>query len=70
MEEWITDKMPEKSGQYIVTEEVYSLENTNVLEKTKIAIAEYDLNRGSWKRARNLKVIAWMSFPEPYKSKM
>lgn len=47
MVEWITDKMPEKSGQYIVTEEVYSLENTNELEKTKIAIAEYDLNRGN-----------------------
>lgn len=68
--EWITDKTPEKSGKYIVTEEVYSLENTNILEKAKIAIAEYDLNSGRWKRARNLKVIAWMSFPEPYKSKI
>lgn len=68
---WIacSERLPKKSGKYLITQERYSLEDR--LCKRPIAIevdyVEFNATDNSWARARFFKVIAWQPLPAPYK---
>jgi len=69
-DQWIpcSERLPDKGGTYIVTQERYRLYDR--LYKKPVAIetafAEFNFMDDVWNRARHLKVTAWMP-AEPYK---
>lgn len=62
---WIpcSERLPEENGEYICTQEIYSLSNRKLSGKSVKPVRFYN---GQWRRAENLKVIAWQPLPEPY----
>lgn len=62
---WIpcSERLPKRNGEYMCTQEIYSLSNGKILGRSVEMIEFYN---GEWKRARNLKVVAWKPKPEPY----
>lgn len=62
----VNEKLPPRDGEYMVTQEVYSLANNNrKLLGTEVDFA--DFFGGKWRRSDLVKVIAWAKFPKPYK---
>lgn len=70
---WIpcSERLPKKSGKYIVTQERYMLEDRNCKKPIAIEVDYVDFNAidNVWNRARFFKIIAWMPLPAPYKQK-
>ena len=68
---WIpcSERLPKKSGKYIVTQERYMLEDRNCKKPIAIEVDYVDFNAidNVWNRARFFKIIAWMPLPAPYK---
>ena len=68
---WIpcSERLPKKSGKYLITQERYSLEDR--LCKRPIAIevdyVVFNATDNLWARASFFKVIAWQPLPAPYK---
>lgn len=64
----VTERLPEKSGRYFVTERIYHI---NDKEHTggfslKTDFAEYSTEEKHWKRADALVVVAWTE-NKPYR---
>lgn len=67
--EWIkcSDRMPDKNGRYIITQDRYKVDDYNKTGKCmgrEVDVAEFD--GVEWRKARFYDVIAWMSMPEPF----
>ena len=70
-DKWILckDEQPNKNGFYLVTQQHYDLStNSKKIGETEVDFAEFCF--GEWRRARTIKVIAWMPLPAPYKEDM
>ena len=64
----VTERLPEKSGRYYVTEWVYHIDDKKHEGKhtKRVNFAEYSATEKKWRRAQALVVVAWMD-NEPYK---
>lgn len=69
--DWIpcSERLPNKSGKYLITQERYRLEDRLCNRPIAIEVDYVDFNAidNSWNRARFFKVIAWQPLPQPYK---
>ena len=69
--EWIpvSERLPEDSGEYLVTVIDEDVETYKHMEIAWYAHPkDYDVEEGDWRELMfNEKVIAWMPLPEPYK---
>ena len=69
--EWIpcSERLPDKSGTYLVTQERYRLEDREYKHPVAVetAFAEFNFMDDVWNRARFLKVTAWHPLPDPYR---
>lgn len=63
---WIpcSERLPEKNGSYLVTQERYSLDTHRLLG---IETDFVQFSEGNWCRAKFLNVIAWQPLPAPYR---
>ena len=68
---WIpcSERLPDKSGKYIVTQERYAIYDSfhTGRKRTEVDYVKFDATDSKWDRARFLKVIAWQPLPEPYR---
>ena len=67
--QWIlcSEKSPQKSGNYIVTERRYSMDDRKNEGKYQKIVEEIRFTGEKWDRAKFFDIIAWMPLPEPYK---
>lgn len=67
--EWIpvSERLPEKSGVYIVTEKMFSIDDRGHKGEYNIKIEPVEYCNGEWRRAKFFEVIAWQPLPQPYK---
>ena len=66
---WIacSDRLPEKNGMYICTQNSYDLAtNKNIIRVSTELVEFYN---GKWRRAKNLVVTHWQPLPEPFKER-
>ena len=65
---WIpcSERLPDKSGWFLCTQEYHSLTNGNLIKVTTELVEFYD---NKWRRAKNLVVTHWQPLPEPYQPK-
>ena len=68
-DEWIpvSERLPEESGVYIVTEKIFAIDDRNHRGKFKVETECVEFQGGRWNRAKFFEVIAWQPLPEPYK---
>ena len=67
--QWIpcSERVPEKSGVYIVTEKEYFVDDREHTGRFNLTTEQVEFEDGKWRRASFYEVIAWMPLPEPYK---
>ena len=67
--QWIpcSERVPEKSGVYIVTEKEYFVDDRKHTGRFNLTTEQVEFEDGKWRRASFYEVIAWMPLPEPYK---
>ena len=67
--QWIScsEKLPQKSGNYIVTERRYSVDDRKHEGKYQTIVEEVRFTGEKWERAKFFDIIAWMPLPEPWK---
>lgn len=64
----VSERLPEKSGMYIVTDKVFSLVDSEHTGRFKRMTEQVEFCNGKWQRAtRFYEIVAWMPLPEPYK---
>ena len=58
----VSERLPEESGIYYVTEKVYAVMDEKRQGKYKLVTdsATYDTNKKQWLKAKFLEVVAWM----------
>lgn len=69
---WIScsERLPEKSGKYLVTQEVYNINSYNrKLLATEVDYVEFNTTDNKWYRANFYNVVAWQPLPKPYREK-
>ena len=66
---WIPvgERLPEKSGHYIVTEKVFRLDDRAHKGRYNTRVEQVEYSNGKWQMASFFEVTAWMPLPEPYK---
>ena len=66
---WIacSDKLPEKNGMYLCTQNSYDLATNKKIIKVSTELVEF--YNGKWRRAKNLVVTHWRPIPEPFKER-
>ena len=67
-QEWIpcSERSPQKSGNYIVTERRYSMDDRKHEGKYQTIVEEVRFTGEKWDRAKFFDIIAWMPLPKPY----
>ena len=67
---WIpcSERLPEESGVYIVTEKEYSVDDRENTGRFNLITEQVEFEDGKWRRASFYEVIAWMPLPEPYRA--
>ena len=66
---WIacSDRLPEKNGMYLCTQNSYDLETNKKIIRVSTELVEF--YNGKWRRAKNLVITHWHPLPEPYKER-
>ena len=64
----VSERLPEKSGVYIVTEKEYSVDDREHTGRFNLITEQVEFEDGKWRRANFYEVVAWMTLPEPYKA--
>ena len=61
--EWITDRLPDKPGWYLVT---VRLDGENYDGRKYSIRQEYFGRSGKWQSFFDTDIVAWMNLPEPW----
>ena len=66
--QWIpcSERLPEKSGRYIVTEKRFSIDDRKHNGRYQTVVEEATFSNGIWNRANFIEVVAWMPLATPY----
>ena len=66
--EWIpcSERLPDKSGKYIVTEKHFSIDDAKHNGWYQTVVDEAIFSNDKWGRAKFIEVLAWMPLPDPY----
>lgn len=62
----VRERLPEKEGNYIVTEKVFCLEDIEHKGRFNTHVEQVEYRNKKWKRASFFEVIAWMPLPRAY----
>jgi len=67
--QWIpcSERLPEKSGRYIVTEKRFAIDDRKHNGRYQTVVEEVTFSNGIWNRANFIEVLAWMPLPTPYR---
>ena len=65
----VVERLPEKSGEYTVTQERYSLFDGEFLCVEVANDVQFDADTKKWYRGKMFSVIAWKHLPTPYQPK-
>ena len=66
---WIacSERLPDKNGMYICTQNTYDLETNKKIIKISTELVEF--YNGKWRRAKSLVITHWQPLPEAYQPK-
>lgn len=65
----VSERLPEESGKYIVTEKVFRLDDREHKGRYNTMVEQAEYYNDKWQRASFFEVIAWMPLPKPYEEK-